>query len=349
MGMEGLTAASSPLLMGAITLVSAVLYLLGRGGRPPERRAAPRPVDSGIPGHVLQAPTLRLPRRPHPPRAARALRRHHLRPPLQDARLRQDRAIAHRMLVRAAPPADRPATFYDPWPVFFTRSIITATYGPYWRRVRRNLAEALNPARVARFEKARRRTRDSLLARLASATGDGEAVKMRMIFRRTMFDLLVRRPRVRGQHAGAGPPLRPADQDVQRRHELPRLLLPPGNHQKDILEAVGVLRGLGENTPEIFLRCSRRGEPCPRHRHRLALATSNSTTVGEDNDPPCCADTLLAMRLPDEGDRALTDAEITTLTAGYGRQHRHHGHLVRVDHGGAGEPPRRCKPSSTTR
>lgn len=44
---------------------------------------------------------------------------------------------------------------------------------------------------------------------------------------------------------------------------------------------------------------------------RASPSPSNNT----DDDPPCYADTLLAVRLPEEGDRALTDAEITTLCA----------------------------------
>ena len=34
---------------------------------------------------------------------------------------------------------------------------------------------------------------------------------------------------------------------------------------------------------------------------------------GEDDHPPCYADSLLALRVPNEGDRPLTDAEIVSL------------------------------------
>ncbi|KAI4968731.1 hypothetical protein ZWY2020_046061 [Hordeum vulgare] len=319
MGMEGLTAASSPLLMGAITLVGAVLYLLGRGRKTAGKGELP-PGPSTL---EFLAMFFKLRRSVF-----------HVGPILRELHARyggiisvrlfktlvfvQDRAIAHRMLVQGgATFADRPATFYDPWPVFFTRSIITATYGPYWRRVRRNLAEALNPARVARFEKARRRTRDSLLARLASATGDGEPVKVRMIFRRTMFDLLT----YMSLGSGVSTPVLDHLFALQIKMfnavmSFPVFSFLPAITKKIFWKRWAYYEDLAKTRQEIFLPLlqARRALPSPSPSPSPS-PTSNSTTVEEDNDPPCYADTLLAMRLPDEGDRALTDAEITTLTA----------------------------------
>uniref|UniRef100_A0A0A9E9W7 Uncharacterized protein n=1 Tax=Arundo donax TaxID=35708 RepID=A0A0A9E9W7_ARUDO len=216
-----------------------------------------------------------------------------------------DRRLAHRVLVQGgATFADRPP-LVEPGRLFTAgaRDISTSPYGPYWRLVRRNLAaEALHPARVSLFAPARRMARDALLATILSARGgDGSrAVEVRPLFRRALFELLVY------MSLGARLSAEVLDeiQDLQLQilrsiTSFPIFSFFPAVTKRLFRRRWEAYVAVRRRQDEIFLpliharRAARRG--------------------GDADDPPCYADSLLQLRVADEGDRPLTDGEVVSL------------------------------------
>jgi cytochrome P450 family 89 subfamily A len=216
-----------------------------------------------------------------------------------------DRRLAHRVLVRdGATFADRPP-LSEPDPLFSAGDINTASYGPYWRLVRRNLAaDALHRARVGLFAPARRWACEALVTSLltrsqerGSSFEEAEPVTVRPFLRRAMFELLVY------MCFGARLSQGTVDEiEALERHVLASFtafpvfaFFPPLTKRifRKRWEAhVAVRRRLDEMFPPLV--------HAPR-RH------------GEDGRPPCYAESLLALRVPGEDGRPLTDAEIVSL------------------------------------
>ncbi|KAJ1282665.1 hypothetical protein BS78_03G069400 [Paspalum vaginatum] len=218
-----------------------------------------------------------------------------------------DRGLAHRVLVRdGATFADRPP-FFEPDPLFSAGDINTAPYGPYWRLVRRNLAaDALHHARVGLFAPARRWACDALVTSLLRASrgqhqqggSSPEAVTIRPFLRRAMFELLVY------MCFGARLGQEALDEiEALERHVLASFtafpvfaFFPPLTKRlfrKRWAAHVAVRRRLDEVFAPLIHAARGRGE--------------------DDEHPPCYAESLLAVRVADEGDRPLTDAEMVSL------------------------------------
>uniref|UniRef100_A0A0E0CHR3 SEC63 domain-containing protein n=1 Tax=Oryza meridionalis TaxID=40149 RepID=A0A0E0CHR3_9ORYZ len=217
-----------------------------------------------------------------------------------------DRRLAHRALVQGG------STFADRPPLpelgrLFTsdaRDINSSPYGPYWRLVRRNLAsEALSPARVALFAPARRRARDVLVRGLRDRGGDGSRpVELRPLLRRAMFELLL--------YMSLGARLAPEALEEVERLELWMLRAFTSFPVFSFFPAI--TKRLFRNRWAAHVAVRRRvGEIyVPLINARRAGAGAGD---GDGDDPPCYTDSLLQLRVAEEGDRPLTDDEIIAL------------------------------------
>ncbi|KAF7108809.1 hypothetical protein CFC21_109200 [Triticum aestivum] len=207
-----------------------------------------------------------------------------------------DRKLAHRALVQGgATFADRPPPV-DPVRMFTSggRDISSSSYGPYWRLLRRNLAgEALSPARVGLFAPARRWACDGLVSSLLSEQQSQrqDAVTLRPLLRRAMFELLVY------MCFGARLGRETLDEVEELQHQA---LLS--------VTTFPVFAFFPAVTKRLF---GRRWAAClaVRRRQDEVFVPLIHAKRG-DGDPPCYADSLLAVRVADEGGRQLTDAEM---------------------------------------
>jgi cytochrome P450 len=215
-----------------------------------------------------------------------------------------DRPLAHRLLVQSGVAfADRPQVF-EPGLLFTSggRNINAAPYGPYWRLVRRNLAsEVFHPARVSLFAPARQRTLDELVSDLLIATSDGSRpASVRPLVRRALYELFA--------YMCFGAWLDPEVLDeVQELQVLvvgsilsyPIFYIFPSLTKRLFHRRWAAHKAVRRRLDEIFLP--------------LIQARKVSSTVKQDNHPPCYADSLLGLRVAEEGGRTLTDGEVVSL------------------------------------
>jgi cytochrome P450 len=292
---------SFPLLVITISLALAASILFVLHGRRGGRKSA---LPPGPPALLFVARFL-------------ALRRSvfHLGPLLSDLHARYgpvvsvrlsrtlvfvaDRRIAHRVLVQGGSTfADRPP-LGEPGLLFTSgrRDISTSPYGAYWRMVRRNLAaEALHPARVALYAPARRRARDNLVRDLLLRGRDG-GVAVRPAFRRAMFDLLV--------YMSLGARLAPEALDEVQELQL-RILRS--------ITSFPIFSFFPALTKRLFRRRWAGYVAVRRRQDEIFLPLIRARRERDSRDgPPCYADSLLALRVADEGGRPLTDAEVVCL------------------------------------
>ncbi|WVZ72195.1 hypothetical protein U9M48_020694 [Paspalum notatum var. saurae] len=303
-----LPAVPVPLLSAsAVSLAASLLYLLRRR----RGRKNSKPLPPGPRPLRLLAKLMAL-QRQSPFDIGPFLRQMHARHgPVISLRLLThtvfiaDRGLAHRVLVRdGAAFADRPPRV-EPNPLFNAGSINFAPYGPYWRLVRRNLAaEALHRARVGLFAPARRWACDGLVASLRS--GDpGAAVTVRPLLRRAMLDLLL------CMCFG----VRLARDAVDEIEELER-------HALLSATAFPVFAFWPAVTKRIYRKRWAAHVAVRQRQHEVYTGLIHAATrdAGGDGDdgahqhpPPCYAESLLALRVAEEGDRPLTDAEMVSL------------------------------------
>jgi cytochrome P450 len=206
-----------------------------------------------------------------------------------------DRRLAHRALVQGgATFADRPP-LVDPGRLFTAgaRDVSGSPYGPYWRLLRRNLAaEALHPARVGLFAPARRRVCDALVDDLLlRARAGGAAVEVRPLFRRALFELLVYMSLGASSLSAAA---LDEIEDLQLRllrsfTSFPVFAFFPALTKKLFSKRWAAYVALHRRQQEVFLP--------------LIRARAGGARRADADDPPCYADSLLALRVADEGDR----------------------------------------------
>ncbi|KAF8728643.1 hypothetical protein HU200_017911 [Digitaria exilis] len=219
-----------------------------------------------------------------------------------------DRRVAHRVLVQGgATFADRPP-LAEPGSLFTagSRDVSSSPYGPYWRLVRRNLAaEALHPARVSLYEPARRAARDALVANLLllrarGGAGDGSiaAVTVRPAFRRAMFELLVYMSLGARLSAEVLDEVEGLEMDILRSiTSFPIFAFFPAVTKRLFRKRWEAYAAVRRRQDEIF----------------LPLIHARRAAARRGDDPPCYADSVLALRVAEEGGRALTDAEVVSL------------------------------------
>lgn len=211
-----------------------------------------------------------------------------------------DRRVAHRALVQgAAAFADRPLLGDPTRECFDRRNISGSPYGPYWRLVRRNLASmvALSPSRAALFAPARRRVTDGIVVELLHQ--EQQPVMVRPLLRRAMFELLM--------YMCFGAQLSKKALD-----EVEAL-------QREVLLGITAFASFPTLTKRLF---PRRWAAYVTTRRRqaeifepLIRAAACHRAGGNDElaAPPCYAESLLMIRVADEGDRPLTTDEAVSL------------------------------------
>ncbi|PKA66308.1 Cytochrome P450 89A2 [Apostasia shenzhenica] len=221
-----------------------------------------------------------------------------------------DASLAHAALIHhGAAFADRPLP-REP-NIFLTcgsRDISSSPYGPLWRLLRRNLsAQILHPTRIRLFAPARSSVLRLLLDKLRSesAGGGGRAVVLKDIFRQTMFCLLVLI--CFGEKLG---------ESEIREIELPLEFL------LRTFTSFNVFGVLPAATKVLFRRRwekivgARRRQAevfLPLIRARQGRMENRGTGGGPGSLDYCYVDSLLELRLPDEGGRGLTDDEMVQL------------------------------------
>ncbi|CAM0911655.1 unnamed protein product [Alopecurus aequalis] len=211
-----------------------------------------------------------------------------------------DRKMAHRALVQGgATFADR-LPLIEPGRLFSSggRDINSSSYGPFWRLVRRNLAaEALSPARVAQFADARRWAGNGLVSNLLREQGQKEqgGPTVRPLLRRAMFELLV------FMCFGARLEREALDEVEELQHQSVRWFT-----------SFPIFAFFPAVTKRLFRRRWAAHLAARRRQEEVFVPLIHAKRG--DGDPPCYADSLLAVRLAnDEGDGRLTDAEMVSL------------------------------------
>ncbi|XP_066386810.1 cytochrome P450 89A2-like [Miscanthus floridulus] len=234
-----------------------------------------------------------------------------------------DRRVAHAALVESgAALADRPAV---------TRALLgesgntisRSSYGPVWRLLRRNLvAETLHPSRVKLFAPARAWVRRVLAEKLGR---EAEVAQVRAqapppvmeAFRYAMFCLLVLmcfgervdEPAVRAIASAQYGWLMFVAKNTSVFAFWPALtrILFRGRLQKGLAAR--------QRQKELFVplidarRVRKQQQQLKNQQGGAAVAPEEETTTFEHS----YVDTLLDIRLPEEGDRALTDDEMSNL------------------------------------
>jgi len=210
-----------------------------------------------------------------------------------------DRRLAHSILVKGGGYLDDRPPPTEIMRLFFPRSITTAAYGAYWRLVRGNLnAQALQPSRLRLFSPARQLARDRIVASVRSESdASGGVVMVKPLLGRCLFDLLVYM--CLGVRLGQEALDELQEIYVQIFHAVtsfPVFSIFPTITKRLLRKRWAAHLALHERRNEVLLpliRAARCG--------------------GGSGNPSCYADSLLELRLAEEGGRPLTDAEIVIL------------------------------------
>ncbi|OIV92908.1 hypothetical protein TanjilG_01042 [Lupinus angustifolius] len=217
-----------------------------------------------------------------------------------------DRSLAHQALIQNGSLfAHRPRSL----PVNKITSsnqhnISSASYGPTWRVLRRNLAaEMLHPTRVKSFTQTRNWVLDVLLNRLHSDSKSNDSVKVKDHFQFAMFSLLVFM--CFGQRV-----------DDEKLNDVERvqcgLLL--GINRFNVLNFwPKVTKFLFQKRWREFLKLRRNQEEVLIPLIIERKKAKESGLLNSNNNPPAYVDTLLDLKLPEEGQRNLDEGEMVTL------------------------------------
>ncbi|KAJ1294840.1 hypothetical protein BS78_01G177200 [Paspalum vaginatum] len=287
-------------------LPAALLYLLrGRG----KRRLPPGPPSLPLLGSVVWLtnspseiePLLRRLFARHGPVVALRI----------GARLSvfvADRRLAHAALVeRGAVLADRPALPSVRLLGENDNTITRASYGPVWRLLRRNLvAETLHPSRVRLFAPARGWVRRVLVQKLGEPGPDAPPPRVVETFQYAMFCLLVLmcfgerldEPAVRDIAAAQRESL------IYLSMNMPVFAFLPAVTKHIFRARLDKARALRRRIRELFL---------PLINARREYKKRGGEPKAETTFEHSYVDTLLDIKLHEDGDRPLTDDEIILL------------------------------------
>ncbi|XP_068636128.1 cytochrome P450 89A2-like [Aristolochia californica] len=220
-----------------------------------------------------------------------------------------DRALAHEALIqKGAIFANRPwlATSKDsPFANSQQYTVVGGSYGPTWRLLRRNLtSEILNPSTIKSYSPHRDWMLKILIETIESESQSGEhTVNIRQCFYHSLFRLLL---------------LMCFGQKLDEKHAKEigytqnRLLV---HLDKNIIFSIFPVIGkflfrknwdevvkLRQKQAELFLRLVRARKEKGKKNH------SDENSISH-----CYVDSLLALELPEEGDRNLSESEIINL------------------------------------
>ncbi|CAL0303251.1 unnamed protein product [Lupinus luteus] len=164
--------------------------------------------------------------------------------------------------------------------------ITSGSYGPTWRILRRNLTtEMLHPSRFKSFAQTRKWVLDVLLKRLKSDTKSSDSVKVMDHFQRAMFSLLVFMCFGQRVH----------DKKLNDIQQEERSLLMSFHNFNELLK-------LQSNQEEVLLPLI-----------RVRKEAKKNGLCNDNNNPRAYVDTLLDLKLSNEGQRNLDEGEIVTL------------------------------------
>lgn len=224
------------------------------------------------------------------------------------------RGVTHRALVQRGPAiASRPPAI-APFRVLNSgqSTVSSAPYGPIWRSLRRNLTSGiLSPSRVPLFSPARRRALEALVSDLGRRSKDGGGVVLVVeCLQFAVFSLLTHMCFGRRLHAR-----RVLEIETVQRELFASFIgfqvfaFCPAVTKLVFCRRWNKVLSIRRRQEELFL-------PLIRARRDRRGSGRPGTTNGEEDEslPYCYVDTLLAHRLPkEEGERALTDAEMVSL------------------------------------
>lgn len=207
-----------------------------------------------------------------------------------------DRRLAHSILIQGGGSFDSRPPATEIMHLLLGHSIATSPYGAYWRLVRRNLhLQALHPSRVRLFAPERQRALDALVGSLRRDYGDGSrVVTVRPLLARCLFELLV--------CMALGVRLGRETLDEMQEVQLQVLLAVTAFPVFSIFPAL----------TKRLLRRRWAGHLALREKRKeLILPLIRAPRGGAAR--PCYADSLLELRVAEEGGRPLTDDEMVTL------------------------------------
>jgi cytochrome P450 len=299
-----------PLLAALLLPLSFLLLYHAKNGGKASRRLPPGPAAVPVLGNLFWV-------RLHGIEILRAIRRFHARHgPLLTLRMGSqlevtvsDRHLAHLALVeRGAALADRPASASRDLLGLNASTISTSSYGPLWRMFRRNfVAEVANPARLRLFAPARAAVLAELTDKLCHRQeGDGTIVQT---FQYAMFRLLVAMCFGEQLDERAVRDIAAAQRD---------LLLYSSTKMRVFAFLPAVTRRLfrGRLQAMIAMRQRLKDTYMPlidarRERKNNLLGAAEPGT--QTTLPHSYVDTLLDIRVNDDGGRELTDDEMIAL------------------------------------
>ncbi|KAK7243180.1 hypothetical protein RIF29_37968 [Crotalaria pallida] len=215
-----------------------------------------------------------------------------------------DRHLAHQALIQnGAVFSDRPKSLPTNQTVpSGQHNISSASYGSKWRILRRNLAaEMLHPSRVKSFAQARKRVLDVLLNRLHSDSKSTDSIQVIDHFQYAMFSLLV--------FMCFGESI--DDDKVKDIERVQRNFLLLGFNILSLWPKVTKILFPQRWKQFLKIRSDQEEVLVPLIRGRKEAKQSG--LCNDNNTPPAYADTLLDLKLPDEGHRYLDEGEIVTL------------------------------------
>jgi cytochrome P450 len=307
------------LLLAALLLPLSFMLLSShaKNGGKASRRLPPGPAVVPVLGNLLWV-------RHHGIDIVRAMRRLHARHgPLLTLRMGSrlevtvsDRRLAHAALVeRGAALADRPGFASRDLLGLNAATISTSSYGPLWRLFRRNfVAEVAHPARLRLFAPARAAVLAELTdkLRLREEDGGGDQGTIVETFQYAMFRLLV--AMCFGEQLGER-----AVRDIAAAQRDLLLYSSTKVRVFAFLPAVTTRLFRGRLQAMFAMRQRLKDMYMPlidarRERKKLGLGAVPPEPQDETTTlPHSYVDTLLDIRLADDGGRALTDDEMIAL------------------------------------
>ncbi|KQJ97397.1 cytochrome P450 89A2 [Brachypodium distachyon] len=219
-----------------------------------------------------------------------------------------DRRLAHAALVESgAVLADRPALASVRLLGENDNTIVRASYGPVWRLLRRNLvSETLHPSRVRLFSPARAWVRRVLADKLREA-----AAPVVETFQYAMFCLLVLMCFGERLDEAAVRAIAAAQRDqlIYMSRKMPIFGFLPSITKLIFRDRIRTAEAMRQRQKELFVPLINARREYRNRRAAEAEGEPRTVTTFEHS----YVDALLDIKLPDEGDRALTDGEMVNL------------------------------------